>query len=159
MAEKVLRINMFGGFAMYYGENAVILNKTGSSKSVRLLQILLLSLKGGISKSELIDNLYGWNDKTDMANRNKNLNNLIYRLKGQLAAGGLPEGEYVEIIDGMCSFKSAIPLELDTQRFEDTVIAARSMGGVKRIRLLSRANEMYRGGAPSREFVRDMVFP
>lgn len=114
---------------MYYGENAVILNKTGSSKSVRLLQILLLSLKGGISKSELIDNLYGWNDKTDMANRNKNLNNLIYRLKGQLAAGGLPEGEYVEIIDGMCSFKSAIPLELDTQRFEDTVIAARSMGG------------------------------
>ncbi len=125
MAEKVLRINMFGGFAMYYGENAVILNKTGSSKSVRLLQILLLSLKGGISKSELIDNLYGWNDKTDMANRNKNLNNLIYRLKGQLAAGG----EYVEIIDGMCSFKSAIPLELDTQRFEDTVIAARSMGG------------------------------
>ena len=122
MAEKVLRINMFGGFAMYYGENAVILNKTGSSKSVRLLQILLLSLKGGISKSELIDNLYGWNDKTDMANRNKNLNNLIYRLKGQLAAGG----EYVEIIDGMCSFKSAIPLELDTQRFEDTVIAARS---------------------------------
>ena len=125
MAEKVLRINMFGGCAMYYGENAVILNKTGSSKSVRLLQILLLSLKGGISKSELIDNLYGWNDKTDMANRNKNLNNLIYRLKGQLAAGG----EYVEIIDGMCSFKSAIPLELDTQRFEDTVIAARSMGG------------------------------
>lgn len=154
MAEKVLRINMFGGFAMYYGENAVILNKTGSSKSVRLLQILLLSLKGGISKSELIDNLYGWNDKTDMANRNKNLNNLIYRLKGQLAAGG----EYVEIIDGMCSFKSAIPLELDTQRFEDTVIAARSMGG-KTHSFAQQSQRDVPGGAPSREFVRDMVFP
>ncbi len=155
MAEKVLRINMFGGFAMYYGENAVILNKTGSSKSVRLLQILLLSLKGGISKSELIDNLYGWNDKTDMANRNKNLNNLIYRLKGQLAAGG----EYVEIIDGMCSFKSAIPLELDTQRFEDTVIAARSMGGGKTHSFAQQSQRDVPGGAPSREFVRDMVFP
>ena len=139
---------------MYYGENAVILNKTGSSKSVRLLQILLLSLKGGISKSELIDNLYGWNDKTDMANRNKNLNNLIYRLKGQLAAGG----EYVEIIDGMCSFKSAIPLELDTQRFEDTVIAARSMGG-KTHSFAQQSQRDVPGGAPSREFVRDMVFP
>lgn len=157
MAEKVLRINMFGGFAMYYGENAVILNKTGSSKSVRLLQILLLSLKGGISKSELIDNLYGWNDKTDMANRNKNLNNLIYRLKGQLAAGGLPEGEYVEIIDGMCSFKSAIPLELDTQRFEETVIAARSTGG-KTHSIAQQSQRDVPGGAPSREFVRDMVF-
>ena len=44
---------------------------------MRLLQILLLSLKSGISKNELIDNLYGWNEKADMANRNKNLNNLI----------------------------------------------------------------------------------
>ena len=38
----------------------------------------------GISKSELIDNLYGWNEKQDMVNGNKNLNNLIYRLKKQL---------------------------------------------------------------------------
>ena len=115
MAEKVLRIGMFGGFAMYYGEDAVVLNKAGSSKSVRLLQILLLCLKNGISKRELLDNLYGWNEKTDTANRNKNLNNLIYRLKGQLAASGLPESEYVEIIDGMCHFRSPVPLELDTQ--------------------------------------------
>lgn len=129
MAEKVLRIIMFGGFAMYYGEDAVVLNKTGSSKSVRLLQILLLSLKSGISKNELIDNLYGWNEKADMANRNKNLNNLIYRLKGQLASCGLPESEYVEIIDGMCYFKCPTTLELDTQEFEETVCVARSTGG------------------------------
>ena len=91
MSEKVLRVQMFGGFAMYYGDEAVTLNKAGSSKSVRLLQMLLLSLPGGIAKNELIDNLYGWNEKGDVANRNKNLNNLIYRLKGQLVSGGLPD--------------------------------------------------------------------
>ena len=145
MSEKVLRVQMFGGFAMYYGDEAVTLNKAGSSKSVRLLQ-MLLSLPGGIAKNELIDNLYGWNEKGDVANRNKNLNNLIYRLKGQLVSGGLPDDEYVELNDGMCFFKSRIPLELDTQKFEETVELAKiAWGGVKRDQLLSAANEMYRG--------------
>lgn len=51
MSENVLRIQMFGGFAMYYGGNPVTLNKAGSSKSVRLLQMLLLSLYSGIAKT------------------------------------------------------------------------------------------------------------
>lgn len=131
MAEKVLRIQMFGGFSMYYGEEPVTMNKAGSSKSVRLLQMLLLSPEGGISKNELTDNLYGWNEKADTANRNKNLNNLIYRLKGQLLSSGLPEDDYVEIYEGMCFFKSRIPVEADTQKFEDTVQAARASGGGK----------------------------
>ena len=79
--EKALRIQMLGGFAIYYGGGAGALKKVGGSKSIRLLQMLLLSLPGGIFKSEIMDNLYGWNEKADMENRNKNLNNLIYRLK------------------------------------------------------------------------------
>ncbi len=130
MAGKVLRINMFGGFAMYYGEDAVVLNKTGSSKSVRLLQMLLLAYPGGISKNELIDNLYVWNEsRADTANRNRNLNNLIYRLKGQLAACGLPESEYVELNEGKCFLKTSIPLEMDTYRFEKAVEKTKSLLG------------------------------
>lgn len=87
---------------MRYGDEAVIMNKQESSKSVRLLQMLLLSMPEGVSKREIIDNLYGWNDGIDVANRNKNLNNLIYRLKKQLTAGGLPEKDYVEI-QGACA--------------------------------------------------------
>lgn len=131
MASKVLQIRMLGGFSIYYGGEPVIFNKMGSSKSVRLLQMLLLSLKKGISKSELIDNLYGWNEKQDMANGNKNLNNLIYRLKKQLISCGLPEGEYVAINDGMCSFQCGVALELDIRQFEDAV---------------EKAKKMYRGG-------------
>lgn len=104
MPVKVLQVQMFGGFAMRYGNEAVTMNKIGSSKSVRLLQMLFLSLESGIAKNELIDNLYGWNEKADMSNRNRNLNNLIYRLRGQLAACGLPEDDYVEMREGMCFF-------------------------------------------------------
>ena len=133
MGSKVLRVRMLGGFSMYYGEDPVVFNKMGSSKSVRLLQMLLLSLENGISKSELIDNLYGWNEKQDMANGNKNLNNLIYRLKKQLISSGLPDGEYVAINDGMCSFQCGVALELDTRLFEEAVEKAQKIyqGGGK----------------------------
>lgn len=147
MGSKVLRVRMLGGFSMYYGGDPVVFNKMGSSKSVRLLQMLLLSLENGISKSELIDNLYGWNEKQDMANGNKNLNNLIYRLKKQLISSGLPDGEYVAINDGMCSFQCGVALELDTRLFEEAVEKAQKMyrGGVKRVQLFCRANELYTG--------------
>lgn len=145
MTGKILQIQMFGGFSMRYGGEAITMNKVGSSKTVRLLQMLFLSQDGGIAKNELIDNLYGWNEKTDTANRNRNLNNLIYRLKGQLVSCGLPEDEYVCVNEGMCCFKTSLFLELDTQKFEELVMAAKRSEGEQRIALLGRANEMYCG--------------
>lgn len=145
MSEKVLRVQMLGGFAMYYEDEAIALNKVGRSKSLRLFQMLLLSLPGGISKSEIMDNLYGWNENGDMANRNKNLNNLIYRLKGQLIALGLPEQEYVEIKESKCYFKSDISLKLDTLEFQEAIKQAKECRGVNRILSLWRANEIYFG--------------
>lgn len=129
LSSKVLQIRMLGGFAMYYGGEAITFHKAGSSKSLRLLQMLLLSSQGGISKTELIDNLYGWNGKADTANGNKNLNNLIYRLKGQLISGGLPDDEYVTINDRMCSFQCQVPLQIDTKEFEELVREAKSCEG------------------------------
>lgn len=143
--EKVLRIQMLGSFTIYYGGEAIALKKIGSSKSIRLFQMLLLSLSGGISKSEIMDNLYGWNEKADAANRNKNLNNLIYRLKGQLMAGGLPAEDYVEVREGMCYFKTSIPLKLDVQEFEETLRQAKNEKGAKRVSLLWKAYELYSG--------------
>ena len=67
MTDKTLWIQMLGGFSMYYGDEALALNKTGGSKSIRLLQMLLLSLPGGIPKGELLDSLYGWNEKIGRA--------------------------------------------------------------------------------------------
>lgn len=145
MAEKIFEVQMFGGFSMRYGNETVVMNKAGSSKSLRLLQMLLLSMPEGLSKSEIMDNLYSWNEKTDAANRNKNLNNLIYRLKGQLAAGGLPEGDYVEIREGRCCFKGEIPLKMDVLEFEKTIELAKKEKGSKRSALLWKANEIYCG--------------
>lgn len=110
MGGKILRVQMLGKFTMRYGEDRILFHKTGNAKSVRLLQMLLLSGEQGIAKSEIMDFLYGWSEVTDAGNRNKNLNNLCYRLKGQLAASGLPEEEYVVIQDGYAVGRAVLRL-------------------------------------------------
>lgn len=145
MRERTLYVQMLGGFSMHYGKKVISFNRVRNSKSVRLLQMLLLSVPDGISKNELIDNLYGWNGENDNTDYNNNLNVLIHRLKKQLVSNGLPEGDYIEIQDGICYFKSCIPLEIDTRRFEKIVRAAESPGGAKRELLFLKANKLYCG--------------
>ena len=56
---------------------------------------------------------------------NRNLNNVIYRLKKQLRAAGLPDEDCIQIQDGICTFKVSCPLELDTEYFRNLVLEAR----------------------------------
>lgn len=144
--EMILYVRMFGGFAMRYGKKVISFNRIRSSKSVRLLQMLFLSVPDGISKDELIDYLYKWNGETGSADYNNTLNVLLHRLKKQLTAAGLPEREYIEIQDGVCRFQSEIPLEIDVWQFERAVEKAGQIsGGTDRIKLLLKANELYCG--------------
>lgn len=129
MEEKMIYVQMLGGFSIRYGRKVVSLNRVRSSKSVRLLQMLLLSVPNGISKNELIDNLYVWNGGMECADYNNNLNVLIHRLKKQLILNGLPEDDYIKIQDGICFFESKEPLVIDTWQFEKTVEKAESLGG------------------------------
>lgn len=107
--------------------------------------MLLLSGSGGISKKEIIDGLYGWGDCGDSANHNKNLNNLLYRLRGQLVKLGLPDEEYVEVRNRICYWCGTCKLDLDTERFEELVQQARNSHGTERIKLYKEANERYFG--------------
>ena len=141
----MLKVQMLGRFSMTYGDVPVSLNKTGSAKSIRLIQMLLLSGSVGIAKAELMDSLYGWNGSNEGGNRNRNLNNLIYRLKGQLMAAGLPDDDYVVSRDGMCFWTSSIPVELDTERFQSLVYRARQCSGAEQTQLYQMANECYFG--------------
>lgn len=133
MEEKTIHVQMLGGFSIRYGRKVVSFNREKNSKSVRLLQMLLLSVPDGISKNELIDNLYMWNGGTDGIDYNNNLNVLIHRLKKQLVLKGLPEYDYIQIQDGICSFQSNVPLEIDTCQFERAVEKAERGGAKARI--------------------------
>ena len=73
---KKLVLNMLGGYALLYDGQAVMLGRGNLTKSVQLLQLILMHKDTGISKDELVSALYNWDDN----DANNRLNSMIYRL-------------------------------------------------------------------------------
>lgn len=55
---EVLRVQMFGGFSITYGDRLVTFRKNAASKSMQLLQLLLYRKETGVPRRELIELLY-----------------------------------------------------------------------------------------------------
>lgn len=146
--QGILRVRMFGGFALEYAGRPVTFSRSSSTKFIQLLQLLLLSQKQGVPKRQLIDSLYAWDEG---ANKNKNLNNVIYRLKKQLVSAGLPDEDYITLENGVCRFVSSFPVKVDAEDFDKCAVEAESVIGLepadrKRKReLMQKAEALYTG--------------
>lgn len=137
-----LEICMLGGFTIYYKGHPISFSKGGRFKSIQLLQILLIHMKTGISKEELFQHLYDWEVITD---RNNSLNSLIYRLKKQLVAAGLPKEEYICLKNGICYWCSKIETWVDSVAMEELIDKARKSGDEEKEKLLREACDLYQG--------------
>ena len=140
--QAILRVHMFGGFSMTYAGRKIAFSRSSNMKFIQLLLLLFLQSDHGISKKELIDTLYGWDAGV---NPNKNLNNVIYRLKKQLVSVGFPQEEYVILENGMCRWSSSFPVETDAVLFSEAVGMADNSAGSERIRFLKQAEQLYIG--------------
>ncbi|MDO5407992.1 MAG: BTAD domain-containing putative transcriptional regulator [Eubacteriales bacterium] len=112
--ENCLRVRMLGGFSMEYANRPISFGKRTQSRFIQLFQLLMLHQEG-VGKDQLIEALYGWED---IGNKNICLNNLVYRLRKQLASVGLPQDEYVKVSSGICVWNGTIPVDSDVQKFE-----------------------------------------
>ena len=140
--EPGMRVDMFGGFSMTFDGNQVAFARSSNTKFIQLLQLLFLNCGTGIAKKQLLNALYGWETG---GNPNKNLNNVIYRLKRQLTAAGFPEEEYIILEDGVCRWDSSFPVEVDAVRFEELIREAEKAEEDEAIRLLKEAEQLYKG--------------
>jgi len=55
----IMRVRMLGGFSITYEGAAVVFDRRSPAKFIQLFQLLMLHLREGIDKAELIDALYG----------------------------------------------------------------------------------------------------
>jgi len=137
-----LVLKMLGGYSLTYGEKPIILGRGNLTKSVQLLQLLLLHMDTGITKEDLIQALYDWEDVLDT---NNSLNSMIYRLKNQLVMAGMPKEEYISIKNGICRWTGSMPVQVDVVDFETCVESARNADGYRKRELLEQAVSLYRG--------------
>ncbi len=145
LSEQTLYVTMLGHFMMTCGEQQISFKSNTTTKSLKLLQILLYetAVNGGISRSHLLKNLYEQEELCDMAN---NLRVTVHRLKKLLFQSGLPEYDYIQIENGTYRWNSPMPTKIDAAEFEQLVSAAQKASDpAQKTALCAQACSLYRG--------------
>ena len=138
----VLKVRMFGGFQMSYRGEKFQIGKKQTAKAVRLLQMLLHAGAAGIAREQLLEDLFGHEAETDLAN---NLNVTVHYLRKLLKASRLPEGEYILIKSGRYHFDAHCPVEVDVLAFASLLEQAKGKKEDERLKLLKEACRLYKG--------------
>ena len=112
----ILQAQLFGKEKIIYGDTYILNGKNMITKAMKLLLILLYYGKQGIERGRLIENLYGNEEITDVAN---NLRVTMHRLKKILEKDGIPEGEYIEHRDGKYYLDIAVETKVDVNVFKE----------------------------------------
>lgn len=140
-----LKVYMLGKFSMVYGDQPVIFKRNSATKVLKLLQILLhySGVRGGISRNQLLEELYGREEVSDAAN---NLRVTVHRLKKMLADTILPDYEYIQIDNGIYRWKSPMDTWVDVIDFSENVKAGEAeTNEAERYRHFKKACLLYRG--------------
>ena len=143
--KKVLQVNMFGGLSLHYDGKRVPVNYSGTSKMMQLFQILLYAGREGIPRNELIERLY---DRDSLEDAGATLRVNIYRLRKYIEKlNCFDNADCIWFQEGVYRWNTgAVPLERDTELFENTVKEAfEETDEDRRIQLLTKACHIYRG--------------
>lgn len=143
MQEKILNIEMMGGFQAHYGDQVVVALDARNSKVLHLWQYLLCRRGSMVSQGELIQQLL---DEDQASNPVATLKNLVYRLRKLLKAAGLPQ-ECIQYRKGAYAFAEAVPCRVDKDEFLRLAQAAQDRPGTaERLTACLDAVALYKGG-------------
>ena len=134
---------MFSAYSMEFDGQPVNIMRGASTKVLQLFAMLLLAGGKGIAKRELIGNVYGQGQDRG-ADPNRNLNNLLYRLKKQLTVWGM-DGATVNLEGGFARFEADFPVEVDALAFEQKAEEALLRETPDQTELLADAARLYTG--------------
>lgn len=138
-----IEVKMLGGFALQYQGEEVVLGRNTTAKFVQLLQMVWLRGSAGISKPQIVRALY---EEDDLSNPNNSFNNLIFQMRRQMVAAGLPKKEYIVRQGKMYVPDPDAPVHIDVQEFRDFIEKAREAGtDIEKDRWYRQAFDLYRG--------------
>lgn len=137
-----LEVRMLGGFQMIYQGEEFQVGKKQTAKTLRMLQMLLHAGEAGVSREQLLENLFGYEVEGDIAN---NLSVTVHYLRKQLKESCLPGENYIRTKGGRYWFSSSFPVEVDARAFEDLIDQAKRKPDQERLALLKEACRIYGG--------------
>ncbi len=146
MAERVdaIYVKMLGGFSLKYQGEEIVLGRNTTAKFVQLLQLVWLRGEKGISKQQIVQNLY---EGDGLSNPNNSFNNLLFQMRKQMETAGFPRMDYIVKVGKMYVPDPNVELELDVQQFHNAIAAARREEEDIRVKATEyqRAYDLYQG--------------
>lgn len=148
---KILRIHMLGGLSITYEGRPLVLAKNITSKMVHLFLMLLYTRDSGIRREELIETLY---EECDSEQASNSFRALLFRLRKNLQASELPDGEYITNRAGIYRWESgSVHIYLDVEEFARAAEQGlQEPDQARQQKLLEEADALYRG-----EFLPTMI--
>ena len=140
--EKLLEVQMLGGFQLTYQGQEFQVGKKQTTKALRMLQMLLHAGAAGVSREQLILNLFGYEAESDVIN---NLSVTVHYLRKLLKESLLPKENYIYIKGGRYGFSSSFPVKVDALDFQEQMERAKKESEESRLELLKNACWLYRG--------------
>lgn len=117
-----LKVTLLGKFSITWQGKDIVLGRNANSKFSQLLQLVWMRGDEGILKHQLIEFLY---HNEELSNPGNSLNNLIFQLRRQMVAAGLPPMKYV-VRRGRSYYPDPeVPLEIDLCEFRTAIEEAR----------------------------------
>lgn len=155
--KNILYIRMLGGLKMTYGGKPFLMGKSFSSKMLHLLLILVCSREEGISREDLMERLYM---DCNLEQASNSLRAVLYRLRKNLMASGLPKGDYITTKGGIYRWQADhIQVVTDAEEFQEKAIAAlKETEDHKKLVLLEDACQTYSGEFLAMMTVEEWVF-
>lgn len=140
----LLTVRMLGGFSLSYRGEEIVLGRNTTAKFVQLLQLVWLRGDRGASKQQIVQSLY---EGDDLSNPNNSFNNLIFQMRKQMVAAGLPRMDYIVKVGKVYIPDPNVRLKSDVEDFRRAVENARAAadGSVDKTREYRKALECYRG--------------
>lgn len=114
--KNVLSVKMFGQFSVMYNGVSLLGRRSGESQFITLMQLLLHNRKNGISREKAEEVLFG---NRDVENSHHAMRSVVYNAKKRLEKEGLPKCTYIVVEKGMLYWTDEIPVEEDTEKFEE----------------------------------------
>ncbi len=139
----LLEVQLLGEFTLKYRGERVVVGKNSSPRFLQLLQLLWLKGEEGLTKAQIMDALY---ETDSLTNVNNSFNNLVYQMRKQMIAAGLPDEDYIVRRRGIYIPDRAVPLRVDVQEFRDLMEEGEKAGDDKeRCKAYQEAAEIYTG--------------
>jgi DNA-binding SARP family transcriptional activator len=137
-----MKVQMFGGCRMEYQGRVVTIEKSNTTKTNQLFQ-LLVCYPGGLTREQLVNNIFQNEEITDASN---SIRALVFRLRKNLKEQGILGGEYVSKRRGVYVLDEKFQVSCDVHEFEHKAeLAFAEQEPDKRYQLLRESCELYTG--------------